>query len=369
MSDRAAFTRRRAPNLTGDAARWILAGVAALAALSLGAASARPVGEDPCFLAAGAEQGAGLPRAPWRARLDRDVAVYLIKHAQRACHRLEGLARGDARFAEGGSPDAGLAAVAGLLRGGILEPVYRSYPALRGQDLSDRPTTALDATPVPRQGGDRSGTPRFGLMIRPSQLARPTAVRLLRAADGAQAAFGKIAADRLKSTDLAKAEELIRVLSDVIAEIGFISSPAYAAFPDLWRAQVRRTMAETPPRTAASDASFRKAARAAGIVHVSERALSAIRCMLALSLRDGGSRDQLATIVWSKGGQARGPGDTAWKELPPGPQMGLYSRRQIPPDIIRRIGGVDIVFADDDPPRMAGKTIDFENGRLVLKEP
>jgi hypothetical protein len=66
--------------------------------------------------------------------------------------------------------------------------------------------------------------------------------------------------------------------------------------------------------------------------------------------------------------RSKGPNDTEWKVTGPGLGAGYFSCAQVPPDVVRTIDGIRIVFAGDDASRFAGKIVDRENGSLIIRD-
>jgi hypothetical protein len=62
---------------------------------------------------------------------------------------------------------------------------------------------------------------------------------------------------------------------------------------------------------------------------------------------------------------SKGPNDADWISTGPGLQVGSYRRTQVPPDVIDKVGGIDIIFTAPDPSILAGKTIEVNKGRLT----
>ena len=70
--------------------------------------------------------------------------------------------------------------------------------------------------------------------------------------------------------------------------------------------------------------------------------------------------DQVAWIGWAKDQAVKGPSDVDWTSHGSGWVLGSYPRAQVPPDVIDKVRGVEIVFTTDgDSASLAGKTIDI----------
>jgi hypothetical protein len=319
-------------------------------------------------MAAFPDQPSDRAPAQFHARLDRDVAIYLAKHAQRACRRLAAFAHDNSSVLRGTAAATEILAIVKKLQLGILEPIYRADPDLRGLDLTERPAPAVDGDTTAQS--ERESKPVFERrhVSHRAQLGRATAVRFLRVLSDAQKSFLRTTAEPAKSISPDQSKAFDEQISDVAAEISFGSKPIYTSFPDLWRREMRNTIERIQQRTSESDAAFRKAAPAPGTVQMSRAASSQILKFIRSVQRQVGQNDLIAAISWNLGGRMKGPNDTDWRKLEPGLGIGTYSRREVPPDVIRTISGLQIVISGDDATRFAGKLIEFENGKFVLKK-
>lgn len=304
----------------------------------------------------------------FHARLDRDIAIYVAKHVQRACRRLAAFAHDNSSLLRGTAAATEIPAIVKKMRLGILEPIYRTDPDLWGLGLTERPAPAVDGDTTAQSKTESNRDCELRQASHRAQLGRATAVSFLRVLSVAQTSFLKTTAEPAKNIDPDQSKAFAEQITDVVAEIGFGSKPIYASFPDLWRREVRNTIEQVRPRTGQSNAAFRRAAPAPGTVRMSRAASSQILKFIRSLQREVGQNDQIAAISWDVGRKIKGPNDTDWKKLEPGLGIGTYSRREVPPDVIRTIDGVEIVFSGDDATRFAGKLIDFENGKFVLKK-
>jgi hypothetical protein len=122
------------------------------------------------------------------------------------------------------------------------------------------------------------------------------------------------------------------------------------------------------PRTEESDASFRKSAPPRGSVKLSAAALKFVKLFLrqirSKALRD----DQIASISWARDRRWKGPNDAACIDQGAGWVLGAYSRTQLPPDVIDKVGGIEIVFGAEDPLSLAGKTVDIKDRKLFVRD-
>jgi hypothetical protein len=280
-------------------------------------------------------------RSRWHARLDRATAIHIVKHVQRACRGLGELADRHRTSLQRNGMTPRIAAVFGRMHSDVLAPIYRTHPSLRGKDLT--------------QHGGTQG-----------KITRTTAVRISNTLSRLQ----KESAGVLNGLiDLAPerqaAQDLVAQIVDVQAELGFASAPIHKRFPDLWAAQLRAAGKRFSSRTVESDERFRTSALPPGSVRLTPDALALIRKFTA-TVRKSADPDPIASISWVEESRSKGPNDKEWRVSVPSLQLGTYSRRQVPPDVIETIDGEAIVFSAADPAILAGKTIDYRDGKLVL---
>ena len=329
--------------------------IAVLALIAASCIAAAAEG-DPC----GSTAPAQVER--WRAGIDEDVAVYVAKHVQRACRRLAAYPAIDPDDPRAKEAEARVRALVGDLNGRFLEAVYTRFAHLRGQDLTARAVPSLEGNDAAKeQGTDR----RVGMTIRPGAIDRESAEQLVHGMDAIAKSFFPLVTDLGKEASRDKRKALIEESFDIIAELGFADDPGYAAFPELWRERMRRRP-ENIGRTAESDAQFCKTSAAARAVRFTRPAKARLRAVLASIEEETGSSDHVVAVSWMLGGRFKGPKDAEAKRLPPGISVGTYYREQLPPDVIRRIGRIPVVVTDETPPRLAGRTIDFRDGRFRL---
>lgn len=48
--------------------------------------------------------------------------------------------------------------------------------------------------------------------------------------------------------------------------------------------------------------------------------------------------------------------------------LGAYSRIQLPPDVIDKVGGIEIVFGAEDPASLAGKTVGIRDRKFFVRD-
>jgi len=299
---------------------------------------------DPCRLSS--EKDAAPVVASWRARIDRRAAIPVVAHVRRACRMMgEDLGK-DAGFAELARQ---LKPVLADLRSNILSPIYRSHPDLEAAPPADKP-----------------GAKRVYHATR-RDIRRATAVRLSSELERIQQLASRLAsahADHAATREAALS--MLQPVIDAVTELSFASRVAYDAYPDLFAKLFED--APSQPRTDDSDASFRKSAPPKGSVKLSAAALKLVKAFIrqARSLAPRG--DQVASISRVKDQQHKGPNDAAWINDGAGWALGAYSRTQLPPDVIDKVGGVEIVFSAEDPASLAGKTLDIKDRKFFVRD-
>lgn len=154
--------------------------------------------------------------------------------------------------------------------------------------------------------------------------------------------------------------------SSITAELSFAQAIAFTAYPDLFKRGFRDIPAQ--PRTAASDAAFRKMAPPRGSVRLSHSAHRFIRSLMRQLRLDDPGTDYVASITWSKDMKRKGPDDSDWIDEGAGWTFGSWRRSQLPPDVIDKVRGLDIVFGAEDPSTLKGKTFEVEGKKLVLRD-
>jgi hypothetical protein len=343
------------PATTVDELRVIVWSVALAALVLLTApALAETSAGDPCS-AAGGETSF----IPGHIRVDQDASLYIAKYAQRACRLINSLAD-DISNRDKSQIVSALRAVNAKLRDTVLEPIYRQHPDLRGQDL----TAAQTYNPkIPED----IGTPVAASM---RHMGPATATYLRWVLADTLTGFRKASAEICTAKAEAEAEKCAQGIGDVFAELGYAATPIYSSYPDLWRLNLKEVDTNFPPRRSSeSDAAYRKAAPAPGSVRLTPGAASTLRAMLASERRDIGKGCRVASILWSLSSSWKEPTDTEWKKTGPQFIIGTYRCSEVPPDTVRVIDGIPIIFAGEDASQFAGKLIDIEkNGKVVVKD-
>jgi hypothetical protein len=313
---------------------------------------------DPC---AASRPRAGAPQrpAPWRAHLTRDTAVYMVKHLQLACRRLNDFVQEHREILQGsqGLPEA--LGLVGNLRARAIEPIYRAYPDLRAKDLTSSASS-----------GERNLVGAFAsTAANPGLMSRTTALRLHPWLNDAARHFSEATAGLADSLELQAAKALVQEIIDITAEINFANASVYKSFPDLWQADARKSWQRAAARAPGPDDSFRKTAPPPGTTRLSDSAMSYIRKFLAASRATSGQDDAVASISWTEEERWKGPNDADWHKVGPGLSLGAFAQRQVPPGVIQTIDGLRIILSAPDPSIFVGKVIDYQDGKFQLREP
>ncbi|MCP3418980.1 hypothetical protein NLM16_33220 [Bradyrhizobium brasilense] len=274
------------------------------------------------------------PAAP--IRMSRSSALYVIRHVHKACRILAGA---DADRSRSSSIRADLYE-------SIVRPIYRIHPSVAAASSKPFTPRALHATS--------------------QDIGRSTAQRLNNEFARLQRDISKLGQDSVRqSADESTAKAALEIFLDATAELGFAGHIAFDAYPDLFAKSFDDVSAQ--PRTAESDAGFRKAAPPIGSVKLSDAALTLIQSFMR-EIHRSSRRDQVAVIFWAHDRRSKGPGDAAWSGQGSGWTLGSYERTQIPPDVIDTVRDVEIVFSAEDPSALAGKTIDATKQKLFVRD-
>jgi Fe-S cluster assembly iron-binding protein IscA len=278
-----------------------------------------------------------------RSRLDLDeaAAVEIAKHIQKACKVITEVQSvsvlvSSPKFAE-------VLTDTGKRLTGVLDRIYRAHPTLRGKDLTELASVQAKKLPV---------KPCIG---------RGAAIRLRWRFANIESAYAKVQAVTPCKADEAGCSKLI----DLVSEVGFAASPIYNAYPDLWHLQMHEVLKQV--RTEKSDDGFRKVAPKPGSVRLTSAASSRVRELMESLKKEGGLGCQVATLSWTPFSESKGPEDKDWKKSGPSVGAGAFGCDQIPPDAIRNVDGLRIVFEGDSAQRFEGKTVDFQKGHFLLE--
>lgn len=284
---------------------------------------------DPCWVEASAKSVAPI-------RISRRAAVHVIKHTHNVCRLLAGL--GD----EGSRSDS----IRGDLYNSIIGPIYRTHPNIALASRQQPVAKVLHATP--------------------RDIERITANRLNDEITRLQTDIFKLGVDRLdRSIDQSAATKALEPFIDATAELSFAGQVALDAYPDLFAKMMEAVPDQ--PRTAESDAAFRKGAPPKGSVKLSGAALALVQSFMRdVSRIPGGG--QIASIGWAREQKSKRPGDKQWSNSGAGWYLGAFRRTEVPPDVIDTVGGIEIVFTAEDPSTLAGKTIDATKRKLFVRD-
>jgi hypothetical protein len=246
-----------------------------------------------------------------------------------------------------GSGDGRLAQLLAQLRDDVLGPIYRTYPRFAHDPLADdsRRPDYVRAT-----GKD---------------IDRVTAVRLEAALTKIRGEIGQGATDKANQTaNEDSAEAALQPFLNATVELSLASQVVFDAYPDLRTKELRPL---SQPRTADTDASYRKMAPPLGSTKLSASALQQVKMFMRQVRRASPQDDWIASISWATKRKYKGPNDVDWINVEDGLELGSYRRTDVPSDVIDKVDGVEIVFSAPDPSMLAGKTIDLQKGQLVLR--
>ncbi|MGY3591067.1 hypothetical protein ACVIGB_009349 [Bradyrhizobium sp. USDA 4341] len=289
--------------------------------------------DGPCRVQA-TSAGPTKPAAP--IRISHRSALYIIRHVNKACRILAGA---DADRSRSDSIRADL-------YDSIVRPIYRVHPGVAVASLKPPTPKVLHATA--------------------HDMGRTTAQRLDNEFKRLRQDISKISQDAVgQSADERTAKAALEVFLDATAELAFAGHIAFDAYPDLFAKSFDDVPAQ--PRTAESDAGFRKGAPPIGSVKLSDSALALIQSFMR-EVHRSSRHDQVVVIFWARDRQSKGPGDVAWSSQGSGWTLGAYQRTQIPPDVIDTVRDVEIVFSAEAPSALAGKTIDATKQKLFVRD-
>jgi hypothetical protein len=276
--------------------------------------------------------------APWRARISRRGALYIIQRIQRACRVL----------ADHRGKDPRLDAILDDLHVAVLRPIYRAHPELK----EAAPLVFPSPKPV-------RATPR--------DISRATAIRLADDITRLQRRMSKLGEnDPDQYADKNAAERAMQPFWDATAELSFARQIAFDAYPRLFAKLFDAIPAQL--RTQESDANYRKVAPPHGSVRLSNSARALIKSFMQQVRRAQPKADYVASIGWAREQKSKGPGDEDWIDQGSGWVLGSYLRTQVPPDVIDRIQDIEILFTPEDPSSLAGKIIDVKNHKLFVRD-
>jgi hypothetical protein len=300
--------------------------------------------EDPCWTSSAENVTPSAP--PWRAQINRRVAIYVIQHLQKACRLLT---ESRDRSSQPAPLVPQLNSIRDDLYATILNPIYRSHPELKNAVLPESPSQK-----VPR--------------ATPHDIRRATATRLGDGLASLQQRISKLGAQSAdQQANKEAADKALQPSIDAVVELSFAEKIALDAYPDLFTKKVDAIPQQ--PRTQESDDAFRKRAPPLGSVRLSDSALALVRSFMRQVRRAMPQNDQIASIGWARQRRSKGPSDANWINQGDGWVLGTYSRAQVPPDVVDKVRGIEIVFsAENDPSSLMGKTIDVANRKFFIRD-
>jgi hypothetical protein len=293
----------------------------------------------PCRLG---KQTTAEPTARWRAHLSRRSAVYVVQHLEKACRILADRRDSDSQLV----PETNVILLE--IYNSALRPIYHSYPD-------------LETTGVPEW------RPMEIFHAKPNDIRHSTALHLIKELRQPKlniSQLGTKSADR--AADRSEAQKTLLPFLDAVAELSFAEKIAYDAYPNLFMKLLDNIPQQ--PRTDESDAGFRKLAPPLGSVRLSKAALALVKSFMRQAHHNSPKNDQIASIMWVLGSGSKKPTDAAWIEEGPHWELGAYERTQVPPDVIDKVGGMDIVFGAEDPSWLKGKIVDIKDKRLFVHD-
>jgi hypothetical protein len=292
--------------------------------------------------------------ATWRATISRPAAIYMVQHVDKACRIIVENRGKNALFVQFGPK------ILNDLRIKVLGPIFRSHPGLQRADIA--------ALSLRNPTADSSGAQSPAVFRATRQdIDRTTALRLDHALSQIERELSKVDFEAVDQTASKETAELAsQAFQDMTAELGFAAKPTSDAYPEIWA----KKLADTPKqsRTAGSDAGFRKQAPPRGSVKLSDAALAFVKSFMRQIRRDVPPHDQIASIGWARDQKTKSPADTAWIDKGPGWVLGAYAREQLPPDVIDKVRGIEIVFRAEDPSLLTGKTVDLRNQEFFVRD-
>jgi hypothetical protein len=292
------------------------------------------VRNDPCRVEATATERA---KSTAPIQVSRRSAIYVIQHIHKACRILA-----DTRD-EGSRSDA----IRSDLYDSIVRPIYRAHPDI--------------AAALPQS----SVTPKV-FRATPRDIGRTTASRLDGEVTRLQNNIAKLGRDALdRSAGASAAKKALESFVDAAAELSFAGKIAFDAYPDLFAKALDAVPDQ--PRTAESDAAFRKGAPPLGSVSLSDAALALVQSFMRDVRRIRGG-EHIASIGWAREQKSKGPGDREWSNSGAGWTLGAYRKTEVPPDVIDTVRGIGIMFTAEDPAALAGKTFDATKQKFFVRD-
>jgi hypothetical protein len=314
-----------------------------LALLLLAAAeradSAHAGNSSPCSVA-GSEMAAPSVR---HLTMSGETAAYVVRHVGNACSFIVEATRQGAPL-EQISPS--LTPILADMNARILAPIFRLHPELLTEPQEQQ-------------------SPKEVYRATKKDISRLTATWLMHNLLKSEQAMGKASSDFIAQR--ADQKSVFELYLNATAELSAAAKVISDTYPHVWQKQL---IAARPlqPRTTESDASFRKSAAPRGSVKLTAPALAKIRSFLRQARIAEPNKDWIASLGWAIDQRSKGPEDRNWTTTPAGLVLGTFSRSQVPPDVIDKVDGIEVIFTADSPERLTGKTIDFQTGKFVIRD-
>ncbi|MGH6726248.1 MAG: hypothetical protein ACREB8_06855 [Pseudolabrys sp.] len=279
-------------------------------------------------------------------RMSKGAAAYVVRHVNNACRSIVAATRQGAPL-EQISPS--LTPRLGELHERILTPIFRLHPGLMAEpDDGTQPKKVYRATK--------------------KDISRSTAIWLMRELLRAHLALVKASSDFIaQKSDQRSGGQAEAAVLNADTEVVSATSVISEAYPDVWYKQLTAAMPRQV-RTAELDANFRNAVAPRGSVKLTAQASAKIRSFMREARRTTPNEDFIVSLGWAIDGKSKGPEDKTWTSILDGLLLGTWLRSQLPPDVIDKVDGIEIVFTADRPDRLIGKTIDFQKGAFVIRD-
>lgn len=299
------------------------------------------------------------PPANASVQMDRDVAIFMVKHAQRACQLITDFAQANPTWLNR-TFSLQLDRIIAKLREDVLAPIYATHPVLLGLDLTNEAAE-------PYEDRFKNGPKRsdFDMRLSEGRFGEASA-RYFGRVLGETTQLIEIAADPKPVATEAQGGLTVGAYRDLRQEIVFLKLPIF----DRLRADLDKWAQEAEGRPLPREAldHFREVAPPAGSVQVSTAALDKIRKVVSEARAQRSDTDSVIGLMWTKHLAAKGPLDQGWTDTGPAIHAISWTKAQIPADIISDYEGIAIFFVADTRERFAGKLVDIEEGKLVIKD-
>jgi hypothetical protein len=278
--------------------------------------------------------------------MSSDAATYVARHVRNACRFITEATRQGAPLAQM-SPS--LTPILADMNARILAPIFRLHPELSAEAQKQQSSKKV-------YRATRRDISRF------------TATWLMHNLLKSQQAMGNATSDFIaQRADQKSVFEANGAVLNASAELSAAAKVISDTYPRVWHKQL---IAERPlqPRTTESDANFHNGVAARGSVTLTAPALAKIRSFMRQARIAEPNEDWIASLEWVIDQRSRGPEDRSLTSIGAGLVLGVFSRSQVPPDVIDKVDGIEVLFHADNPDRLTGKTIDFQKGEFVIRD-